>query len=199
MSVNFEYRRHYARAWLWRLCGRDEKAFAEYLVAHRLQPDDLPSARHLACIAAESKRYAAADKWFVECLRLAPDDADLHYNHGFVLEQAGSSRAAIAAFSEALRRKPALDRAWYGRGLAHARLGEHAAAAEAFAHAVELQPMHAEAYYLWGMACHHAACPQQVEEVVERLVNFDAKLAARLVRDVGREDDLGPLVPEMPF
>jgi tetratricopeptide (TPR) repeat protein len=197
--MNFEYRRHYARAWLWRLFGRDEKAFAEYLVAHRLQPDDLPSARHLACIAAERGHFAAAEKWYVECLRLTPDDADLHYNHGFVLEQAGSPRAAIAAFAEALRRKPALDRAWYGTGLAHARLGEHAAAAEAFACSVELQPMHGEGYYLWGMACHHADRPQQVEEVVERLVNFDAKLAARLVRDVGREGDLGSLIPEMPF
>jgi len=197
--MNFEYRRHYARAWLWRLFGREEKAFAEYLVAHRLRPDDLPSARHLACIAAERRHFAVAAKWYVDCLRLAPDDADLHYNHGFVLEQAGSPRAAIAAFAEALRRKPTLDRACYGTGLAHARLGEHAAAAEAFARSVELQPMHGEAYYLWGMACHHAARPQQVEEVVERLVNFDAKLAARLVRDVGREEELGPLIPEMPF
>ncbi len=197
--MNFEYRRHYARAWLWRFLGHDEKAFAEYLIVHRLQPDDLRSARHLACIAAEMKRHEVAERWFVECLRLAPDDADTHFNHGFVLEQAGRPRAAIRAFSEALRRKPALDRACYGMGLAHARLGEHAAAAAAFARSVELQPMHGEAYYLWGMACHHAGQTEQLENVVERLLAFDARSAARLVRDAGRLDDLGPLIPEMPF
>jgi tetratricopeptide (TPR) repeat protein len=198
--MNFEYRRHYARAWLWRLFGRDDKAFAEYLVAHRLQPDDLPSARHLACIAAERGHFAAAEKWYVECLRLAPDDADLHYNHGFVLEQAGSPRAAIAAFAEALRRKPALDRAWYGTGLAHAssRVSTRPQPRPLRARS-SCSRCHGEGYYLWGMACHHADRPQQVEEVVERLVNFDAKLAARLVRDVGREGDLGSLIPEMPF
>jgi len=197
--MNFEYWRHYARARLWRFFGRDEKAFAEYLIAHRLRPDDLSSAQHLACIAAEKTRYALAAEWFVECLRLAPEVAEIHYNHGFVCEQAGDPRAAIAAFAEAVRRKPVLDRAWYGMGLAHARLGEHAAAAEAFARSVALQPMHGEAYYLWGMACHRAARPQQVEEVIGRLVDFDARLAARLVRDVGREEELGPLLPEMPF
>lgn len=196
-ATGFAYRRHHFRAWLWRLLGHDDRAFAEYLTAYRMRPDDLRSARHLACIAAEKKRYAEAEKWFVESLRLAPDDADTHYNHGFVLEQAGRPEAAIAAFSEALRRKPALDCAWYGIGLARARLGEHAAAAEAFARTAALQPMHGEACYLWGMACHRAGRPQQVAEVVERLASFDASLAARLVRDVGRQDDLGQLIPDI--
>ncbi len=197
--MDFEYWRHYARASLWQFLEREEKAFAEYLIAVRRQPDDLRSARHLACIAAGQQRHALAEKWFSECLRLAPDDADTHYNHGFVLEQAGRSLAAIDAFSEALRRKPALDCAWYGMGLAHARLGQHAAAAEAFARAVELQPLHGEACYLWGMACHRAQRHPDFERVVERLAGFDPRLAARLVREAGRQDDLGPLLPEMPF
>ena len=121
------------------------------------------------------------------------------FNLGFLLEEAGRYDEAIPAFRRAVELDPKLDRAWYGMGLAHARLGEHAAAAEAFARSVALQPMHGEAYYLWGMACHRAARPQQVEEVIGRLVDFDARLAARLVRDVGREEELGPLLPEMPF
>ncbi|WP_313953247.1 tetratricopeptide repeat protein [Accumulibacter sp.] len=199
LQIDFDYWRHYARARLWRFFGREEKAFVEYRKAFRRQPDDVQSARHLACIAADRKRYEVADKWFIESLRLVPADADTHYNHGFVLEQAGRPHAAIAAFAEAVRLQPALDHAWYGMGLAYAHLGEHAAAADAFARAVELQPMHGDAYYLWGMACHQAGQSEQVEEIVERLLGFDSKLAARLVRDAGRQDDLGPLIPELPF
>jgi len=196
--MNYEHWRHYARGWLLHVFGREEQAFNAYAAAYRVKPDDVQAARHLAFIAARKKQYAVADKWFIETLRLAPTDADTHFNHGFVLEEAGRSREAISAFAEAVRLKPALDRAWYGMGLAHARLGEHGEAAKAFAQSVALQPMSGEGYYQWGMACYHANQPDQVKDIVERLVGFDPKRAQKLVKDAQRPD-LKHLIPEMPF
>lgn len=196
--MNYEHWRHYARAWLLHFFGREEQAFAEYATAYRLKPDDVQAARHLAFIAAQKKRFAAAEQWYMETLRLAPEDAETHFNLGFVREQMGNSRDAVSSFGEAARLKPNLDRAWYGLGLAHARLGEHPAAAAAFDKAVELQPMNAEAFYQLGMALHHANDPARVKDVVERLVGFDPKRAKKLVQDAERAD-LMPLIPELPF
>jgi tetratricopeptide (TPR) repeat protein len=196
--MDFEHWRHYARAWLLHFFGREEQAFNEYAAAYRLRPDDVQAARHLAFIAARKKRFAVAEKWFIETLRLAPTDADSHFNLGFTREEMGKPRDAIEAFREAVRIRPALDRAWYGMGLAFARLGEHGEAARAFEKATELQPMNGEAYYQLGMARHHANDPDGVKAVVKRLVSFDPKRAHKLVHDAERAD-LKAMLPELPF
>jgi tetratricopeptide (TPR) repeat protein len=162
-----------------------------------LRPD-VEAARHLAFIAARDKHFAISEKWYLEVLRLAPDDAESHFNLGFVRQEAGKSREAVESFGNAARLKPSLDRAWYGAGLAHARLGEHPLAAAAFAKAAELQPMNGEAYYQLGMAWHHANAPEQVEETVKRLVEFDPQRARKLVHDAERSD-LRHVIPNMPF
>lgn len=196
--MNFEHWRHYARAWLLHFFGRDERAFAEFAIAYRLQPDDVEAARHLAFIAARAKRFDTAEQWYVEVVRLAPEDTDSHFNLGFVRQEMGKTQDAIESFGHAVRIKPTLDRAWYGLGLAHARLGAHAAAAEAFGKSAELQPMNGEAYYQLGMAWHHANAPDQVTATVERLVDFDPQRARKLVHDAERSD-LRHLIPKMPF
>jgi tetratricopeptide (TPR) repeat protein len=196
--MNFDHWRHYARGWLLHFFGREESAFNEFAAAYRLQPDDVQAARHLAFIAAKKKRHDVAEKWFLETVRLAPDDADSHFNLGFVREQMGKPADALQSFGDAVRLKPILDRAWYGMGMARARLGEHAEAAAAFTEAVALQPMNGDAFYQLGMAWHHANRPEQVKDVVERLVGFDPKRAKRLVQDAERAD-LMHLIPELPF
>ena len=94
--MDFEHWRHYARAWLLHFFGREEQAFNEYAAAYRLRPDDVQAARHLAFIAARKKRFAVAEKWFIETLRLAPEDADSHFNLGFTREEMGKPREAVA-------------------------------------------------------------------------------------------------------
>jgi tetratricopeptide (TPR) repeat protein len=195
--MDFEYWRHYVRAWLLHFFGREKAAFGEFETAYRLRPD-VEAARHLAFIAARDKHFAISEKWYLEVLRLAPDDAESHFNLGFVRQEAGKSREAVESFGNAARLKPSLDRAWYGAGLAHARLGEHPLAAAAFAKAAELQPMNGEAYYQLGMAWHHANAPEQVEETVKRLVEFDPQRARKLVHDAERSD-LRHVIPNMPF
>ncbi|MBI4754517.1 MAG: tetratricopeptide repeat protein [Betaproteobacteria bacterium] len=196
--MNFEHWRHYARGWLLHFIGREEQAFAQYAAAFRHDPDDVQAARHLAFLAAKRKRFAVAEKWFIEALRIVPEDADTHFNLGYAREQMGKPRDAVASFREATRLKPALDRAWYGLGLAHAALGEHDDAVLALEEAARLQPMNGEAWYQLGMACHHAGHPARVEEVVRKVVDFDPKMARRLVKDCGRSD-LSRLIPELPF
>jgi tetratricopeptide (TPR) repeat protein len=196
--MNFDHWRHYARGWLLHFFGREEAAFNEFTAAYRVQPNDVQAARHLAFIAAKRNRHDVAEKWFLETVRLAPDDADSHFNLGFVREQMGKPADALQSFGEAVRLKPILDRAWYGMGMARARLGEHAEAAAAFTEAVALQPMNGDAFYQLGMAWHHANGPEQVKDVVERLVGFDPKRAKRLVQDAERAD-LMHLIPELPF
>jgi len=196
--MNYEHWRHYARGWLMHFFGNAEAAYAAYVEAFRVNPGDIRSARHLAAIAAEKKKWSVAESWFEKVLALQPGDADTWFNLGFVREHAGNAAAAIVAFDEAVRLKPSQDRAWYGKGLAHARLGDHAAAAQALAEAVRLQPMNGEAYYQWGMALHHARRPDEVKAVVEKLLGFEPKRARKLVQDTARAD-LMPLIPELPF
>jgi tetratricopeptide (TPR) repeat protein len=196
--MDFEHWRHYARGWLLHFFGRNEAAFNEYAAAHRMRPNDVQAARHLAAIAAGKRHFDVAEQWFIEALRLAPEDADTHFNLGFIREEMGKPREAIEAFGDAVRLNPALDRAWYGMGLARARIGEHANAAAAFDKAAELQPFNGEAFYQLGMARHHANDPDGVKTVVKRLVGFDPKRARKLVHDAKRVD-LSHLIPELPF
>ncbi|MBL8491312.1 MAG: tetratricopeptide repeat protein [Rhodocyclaceae bacterium] len=197
-TMNFERWRHYARGWLFHFAGNTEKAYQSYVAAFRQDPQDIQSARHLAFIATERKRYDAAEEWFLQALRIDPKDAATHFNLGYAREQAGRRREAIESFRDAVRLQPNLDRAWYGLGLALAGLGEHAQAVEAFAEAARLQPMNGEAYYQLGMARHHAGMRDATRETVEKLVAFDPKRARQLVRDSGRED-LAALIPQLPF
>lgn len=196
--MNFEHWRHYSRGWVFHFIGKTDLAYEAYAVAFRLDPQDVQSARHLAAIAAQRHEYPRAQQWFLEVLRIAPDDADSHYNLGFVREQMKSSRQAIESFKEAVRLKPLLDRAWYGMGLAHAVLGEHTAAAAAFREAARLQPMNGHAWYQLGMAYHHNGEAEKVEQVINKLLEFDPKITRQLINDSGRKD-LVHLLPEMPW
>jgi len=195
--MDFEYWRHYARAWLLHFFGREEPAFAEFETAYRMRPT-VEAALHLAFLAARGKRFDISERWYLEVLRLSPEDADSYFNLGFVRQEMGKSREAVESFDNATRLKPSLDRAWYGAGLAHARLGEHELAAAAFTKAAELQPLNGEAYYQLGMAWHHANAPEQVTDTVKRLVEFDPQRARKLVHDAERAD-LRHLIPNMPF
>lgn len=196
--MSYEHWRHYARGWVFHFIGKTDQAYASYSVAFRHDPQDVQSARHLAAIAAQRQDYTVAQQWFLEVLRIAPEDADSHYNLGFVREQMKTPRLAIESFKEAVRLKPILDRAWYGMGLAHAALGEHAEAAVAQREAARLQPMNGHAWYQLGMAYHHSGQPDKVEQVVDKLLEFDPKIARQLIKDSGRED-LAPRLPEMPW
>lgn len=196
--MNYEHWRHYARGWVFHFFGKADVAYEAFVAAHRADPRDVQSVRHLAAIAVGRQRWDVAEAWFEKVLELAPDDADTWFNLGFTRERSGRAEAAITAFREAVRLKPSQDRAWYGMGLAHARLGRHEDAAEALREAARLQPMNGEAFYQLGMALHHAHRPDEVKEVVVKLVAFEPKRARKLVQDTERAD-LMHLIPELPF
>ena len=196
--MNFLRWRHYARGWLFHFFGRTARAAAEYEIAFRHDPQDAQSARHLAFIAAQERRYDAALGWYDAALRIAPNDAGTHFNRGYVLQQAGRPADAVPAFAEATRLSPNLDRAWYGMGLAHAACGEHAKAVVALMEASRLQPFNGHAFYQLAMAYHHDGRPEETARVFKRLVGFDPKLARQLARDTGRAD-LAELLPKLPF
>lgn len=196
--MNYGHWRHYARGWLFHFFGNAEVAYKAYVLAYAADPKDVASARALAAIAADKKKWDVAESWFEKVLALQPEDSDIWFNLGFIREHAGKTSAALEAFEASVKFKPAQDRAWYGKGLAHARLGQHEMAVDAFAEAVKLQPMNGEAYYQWGMALHHAHRPEEVGMVVKKLVGFEPKRARKLVQDTERAD-LMHLIPELPF
>jgi tetratricopeptide (TPR) repeat protein len=196
--MNFARWRHYGRGWLLHFIGRESQAYGEFVEAFRHDPNDLYSARHLAAIAANRKRYDVAERWFEKALTLAPQDASNWFNLAFVRERAGLAAEALAAFAEAVRYDPKLDRAWYGMGLAHARLGQHGEAAAALERAVELQPLNGEGWYQLGMAYYHSSLPDKLRQVVIHLAGFEPKRARQLVKDAGRADLL-LLIPKLPF
>jgi tetratricopeptide (TPR) repeat protein len=195
--MDFEQWRHSARAWMLHFIGKDDLAFAEYVIAFNHAPS-AKVARNLGFIATQKKRSSEGAYWFAEATKLDPGNAETWFNLGFALEHNGQRQEAVAAFRECVRLKPGLDRAWYGLGLNQAARGEHHEAAKAFEETVKLQPMHGDAWYQLGMAQHHAHNPDRVAEVIAKLKAFEPKLANQLIRDAGRTD-LAHLHTEMPF
>jgi tetratricopeptide (TPR) repeat protein len=196
--MNYEHWRHYARGWLFHFFGREDAAFEAYLTAFRINPQDVQSARHLAAIAAKRKNYDVAIKWFEAALALTPDDGANWFNLGYVCEHAGKSKEAIAAFTEAVRLVPR--RTWPGTAWAWPMRGWDSTreAVKALEKVVELQPMSGEGFYQLGMAYHHANRPDDVTNIVKRLVGFEPKRARKLVQDAERAD-LMKFIPELPF
>ena len=196
--MKFEHWRHYARGWLWQFFGQEDKAYGEFSRAIAENPTDVQSALHLAAIDAKRQHFEAAERWFEKAIALTPEDSATWFNLAFVRERAGWLEKAIPAFGESVRCNPNQDRAWYGMGLAHARLGQHMEAVAAFEKVAELQPMYGDGLYHLGMAYHHANCPDKVKRIVVRLVDFEPKMAKKLVHDAQRSD-LKSLIPDLPF
>jgi len=195
--MNFEQWRHSARAWLFHFVGREELAYAEYVIAYRHNPA-AEAARSLGAISAKRQRLSDAAHWLEEATRIEPGHAETWFNLGFVREQAGLHRDAIAAFREATRLKATIDRAWYGMGMAYAALGEHAEAVKVFEEAARLQPHNAEARYQLGMACFCSGDMKRARAAIVELKNMDAKRANKLIADTGVHD-FDDLVTDLPF
>lgn len=186
--MNFDLWRHYLRARLFEMLGKDQRAAAEYQQALQHNPRFARAASGLGYLDARQERYHEAARWFQTSLDIDPNNANVQFNLGFIHDKHGQREEAIAAFREAVRLNPKLDRAWFGLGLANAALGRHAEAVAAFQEAAALQPMNAHAWYCLGMAHHHSHDPDKVKEVIEHLFRFDPVMTRQLIRDAERSD-----------
>ena len=111
--MDFEHFRHYARAWLLHVFGREERAFDEYAAAYRLRPNDVQAARHLAFLAAKKRQFDVAEKWFAEAVRLKPSLDRAWYGLGLAHAQLGAHVDAAAAFAKCAELQPMNGEAFY--------------------------------------------------------------------------------------
>jgi tetratricopeptide (TPR) repeat protein len=194
--VNYDAWRHYLRGNFFVWLRRPKPALAAYRLALAAAPDEARIARVAGFLLAEQKDYAGAEALLRRAVEVDPEDAGTWFNLGYACEHGGRRREAITAFQRAVALNPGLDRAWYGLGFAHAQLGEHTEAANALEEAARLQPMNGQSWYALGMAQHHCHRPERVQEVVEHIVRYDARMAKRLIQDTERAD-LAPLIAHL--
>lgn len=186
--MNYDAWRHYLRGNFFVWIRRPKAALAAYREALAADPGMAKAARVVGFLLAEQHDYRGAEAMLARAVELEPEDAGTWFNLGYVREHGGQRQTSIEAFRKAVEINPKLDRAWYGLGFAHAQLGEHAEAAKALEEAALLQPMNGQAWYALGMAHHHCHRPERVQEVVEHIVRYDAKMAKKLIQETERAD-----------
>lgn len=186
--MNYDAWRHYLRGNFFVWIRRPRIALEAYRDALAAAPGMAKAARVAGFLLAEQQDFHAAEAMLRRAVELEPEDPGTWFNLGYVREHGGQRREAIEAFRQAVTLNPKLDRAWYGLGFAHAQLGEHEEAAKALEEAALLQPMNGQAWYALGMAHHHCHRPDRVQEVVEHIVRYDAKMAKQLIRETERAD-----------
>jgi len=187
---------YYLRGRVFEAFGRPLDAIDAYRAALQVDVDFHRAANRLAYTLASLQRFAEAERYFRDVLRLDPGNAVAHFNLGYTQEKLGQFAHAIQAFKESTRLNSKIDRAWYGMGMCHAHLGQHAAAVAALEQAANLQPMNPHAWYALGMAHHATHSPDKVKAVTLHLVRFDPRMARRLIVDAER-NDLGYLVKDL--
>ena len=103
----------------------DDRAFADFQEAVRLDPRSAAALRMRAYGYGEKKDYDRALADYDEAIRLDPDDPDGWFRRGGVYRSKGDIRRAIADWDEAIRLNPKYISAIYGRGFAYQATGEY--------------------------------------------------------------------------
>lgn len=87
-----------------------------------------------------SRRYAEAERSFLDALKLAPDFSAIHHGLGLVYVQTQDYELAVLHLEEALRREPDQIKTVYALAKSYAALGENEKAKETYEHALRLNP-----------------------------------------------------------
>ena len=137
------------RAWALSQLGRIGEA--EAIVARSpLDCSNCVVAR--GAVANAAGRYAEADHWFAEAVRIAPSVPGPPLHWGEALMVRGDPARAAVQFREAARRSPRAEEALEGLGEALALQGDAAGAAKQFAAANALTPKWGRLHLKWGEA-----------------------------------------------
>ena len=107
------------------------------------------------------------------------------FNLGYVLQQKGRHGEALFAFEHAVGYCPGMDQAWYGLALALIEQGRLHEARDVLKKTTILQPMAPHGWYRLGQVELALGAPEKALQVVDRLRQFEPKVAAQLKRHIG--------------
>ncbi len=112
-----------------------------------------------------AKRYAEAERAFMDALELAPDIPAIHHSLGLIYVQTQEYESAVLHLEEALRREPGQSKTLYTLAKAYAAIGENDKAEERYLEAIRIKPSFEAAH-------------QELAGIYYRKKNWDAAFAS---------------------
>ncbi|MBP9733884.1 MAG: tetratricopeptide repeat protein [Candidatus Omnitrophica bacterium] len=110
-----------------------------------------------------ARRYAEAERSFLDALKLAPNIAPIHHGLGLVYMQTQDYELAVIHLEEALRLEPDTVKTLFTLAKAYASVGESKRAWEAYGKVIQLDP-------------HHEGAHQDLAGIYYREKNWDKAL-----------------------
>lgn len=182
-----------AQALLLLLLGKPVKALSGFDRILALFPADRHALASRAHVLAQLNRL---DESIVNLQQLTclpgthAQQAAAWFNLGYVFQQKGQHDDACPCFEKAVGHCPGMDRAWYGLGLAWIGQGKLHEARQALKNTTTLQPLAPHGWYRLAQVELALGAPEKALEVLDRLRQFEPKVAAQLKRDIALAVDL---------
>ena len=169
-------------------CGKHAKALPRFDRMLVLVPADRYALSSRAHVLMQLNRLDESIANLQQLTRIAGSKEQLGaawFNLGYVLQQKGRHGEALRAFELAVGYCPGMDQAWYGLALALIEQGRLHEARDVLKKTTTLQPMAPHGWYRLGRVELALGAPEKALQVVDRLRQFEPKVAAQLMRDIG--------------
>ena len=169
-------------------CGKHAKALPRFDRMLVLVPADRYALSSRAHVLVQLNRLDESIVNLQQLTRIAGSKEQLGaawFNLGYVLKQKGRHGDAVCAFKHAVGYCPSMDQAWYGLALALIEQGRLHEARNMLIKTTTLQPMAPHGWYRLGQVELALGAPEKALQVVDRLRQFEPRVAAQLKRDIG--------------
>ena len=169
-------------------CGKHAKALPRFDRMLVLVPADRYALSSRAHVLVQLNRLDESIVNLQQLTRIAGSKEQLGaawFNLGYVLKQKGRHGDAVCAFKHAVGYCPGMDQAWYGLALALIEQGRLHEARNMLIKTTTLQPMAPHGWYRLGQVELALGAPEKALQVVDRLRQFEPRVAAQLKRDIG--------------
>ena len=151
----------------------------------RCRPQDRYALASQGHVRAQMGDFASALLPLQQLVDLDLEDASAWFNLGYVLEQADQRDEAATAFRRALTIQPGMDRAWYGLALVLIQTDQLDEAVVALRKNTALQPSSPFGWYQLARLHAERHEPAAALQIIQRLKQFEPKVAAQLERETG--------------
>lgn len=169
-------------------CGKHAKALSRFDRMLALLPADRYALASRAHVLVQINRLDEAIVNLQQLTGIAGSKVQMGaawFNLGYVLQQKGRHGEALCAFEHAVGYCPGMDQAWYGLALALIEQGRLHEARNVLIRTTTLQPMAPHGWYRLGQVELALDVPEKALQIVDRLRQFEPKVAAQLKRDIG--------------
>ena len=169
-------------------CGKHTKALSRFDRMLALLPADRYALASRAHVLVQLNRLDESIVSLQQLTGIAGSKVQLGaawFNLAYVLQQKGRHDEALFAFEHAVGHCPGMDQAWYGLALALIEQGRLREARDVLKKTTTLQPMAPHGWYRLGQVELALGAPEKALQVVDRLRQFEPKVAEQLKRDIG--------------